>query len=360
MRCCIAVCLLLLGSSVYGQVERLGEFGHLLAITTECADFDYERLDGYFRDRDKLDSLGDEVYTIFEPVAGDYTIYEFFADFGEVKGDGDDPAYVPIMDYGTVRVLYLKVNESREIVDGYLLAKGSEDMLISNSLFCVRTRNLQIKKEMKMSGFNFRNPYDNALRFDEGIVFMGDDFMVKYDKATAPEDVAYRLVKKVEGADFAYEGLKDFDKRALELLRQKESRISLFEPVPGDYIYYQFIADVVGEGVFVPEGEPGGYGKYFTDKLEVFESTDEYVPFLMDYERVLILKTDTRGVILDGYQFNLAMEEQPLGGYLFKVGRAGLRLRDGLKMEDLGLRVTDSDGDHRFSDDVGTVYLVPR
>jgi len=142
----------------------------------------------------------------------------------------------------------------------------------------------------------------------------------------------YKLVKKVARADFNYKMLNNFSASVIS-----ESKIEgvsdVFEPVEGDFTYYQFIAEGVGEFFTLPDEEE-----------EAFQN----------FRDILILKTDSLATIVDGFQYTLEWGEYPFEYDLFRISDTCLMLRNKLTIEELKLK---SLHDGRNFDEKGIIEL---
>lgn len=345
--------------SLYGQVERLGELGYRLVKTVKDTDFDYERLEHYFSDKGRLNAAETDVQAIFAAKDSEYAL-DFALHFflGDVVSDVDDNgglAYYPV-GKDKQNMLVLKVMDSRVIVDGFLFPYANEDLPLSESLFRVRTKGLQLKTRFSLDELNLRNLYDKQLRAAGGTVFVRKDIFWPEADAIKGLAVRYNLVKKVVDADFNYELLDDFDRSVSALRNQGKKELEPFEPVAGDFIYYQFMADyIMGERVFPAHVEERDS---FDSKMKTYEAPDVYVDPLVVHTDVLILKTDLSGVILDGYEYPPDMGETPASGNLRRVEREGVRLRDGMIVTELGLK--ELFPFHELIDRDRTVSLFPK
>lgn len=232
------------------------------------------------------------------------------------------------------QMLVLKVMDSRVIIDGFLFPYVGGDLPLSESLFRVRTKDFQLKKRFSLEELNLRNLYNKGLRADAGTVYVPED--VFWPEALAIEglEVRFNLVKKVDAADFN-PMFYDLDRYDTAIMDEGQDILEVFEPVTGDFIYYQFVADVVVEQRVFPEHLEDRDS--FDTKLETYEAPDNYMVPLVIAKNILILKTDATGLIVDGFTTPLNLYEAPASAHLRRVGWKNLRLRDGMTLYELGL-----------------------
>ena len=108
------------------------------------------------------------------------------------------------------------------------------------------------------------------------------------------ETKIYTLKKQTENSDFNYSKLDDIDSSKMDTLNVR-NLMTIFEPVYGQYKYYQFLSTFVGEA-------------YNADGQTLFE----------DFHDILIIKTDSENKIIDAYQYTLEWAEPPLKYDVFK------------------------------------------
>lgn len=356
------------------QGAMLGVHGYRLVRTVDNADFDYHKLDFYFTNKVALDGLGQSAVTIFEPIDGYYTLHFFLGDLRAEEILTPDRelelAYVPAP-LSEQNMLVLKVMDSRVFTDGFLVPNGGKGIPLSESLFRVRTKGLPVKRKFNLDELNLRNLYDRSLRADVGVVYLTENLFWPEAEAVKGLEVRYNLVKKVVNADFNYtlldnaerydEELKkkrllaDYEPNESEHKKQGRCLLGMLEPVAGEFIYYQFIADVVVGDLFFPEHDEDRDS--FADKMEIFFAPDDYVVPLVVVRNVLILKTDSAGLIMDAYGSPVDLIQLPASGNLLRLGRQGVRLRDGLSLKELGL--TDEQV-YGLSPDEGKISLFPK
>ena len=346
--------LFLFSQSLFGQVPDLGSYGYRLVKTVKDADFDYQRLESYFSDMKRLNALDTDAQAVFEPLDSEYTLHFFLGDLLSAAVDDTLRAYYPAAMEKQI-MLVLKVMDSRVITDGFLFPYINRDKPLSQSLFRVRTKGLQLKKSFSLAELNLRNLYNKSLRADAGTVYVPEDVFWPYAESIKNLEVHYNLVKKVSAADFN-PMFYDLDRFDTAIMNEGQDILEVFEPVAGDFIYYQFIADiVVNESVFPEHLEERDS---FDTKLKTYEAPDDYLEPLVVAKSILILKIDTAGVIVDGYGFHLGLAESPASGNLRRVGQQGLRLRDGMPLYELAL--TGGSEIHGFPDDEAKLSLFPK
>ena len=124
----------------------------------------------------------------------------------------------------------------------------------------------------------------------------------KKDRATEQNALkVYRLKKYAINADFNYSKLEELKKDTLDRRNIK----SLFEPVSGQFSYYQFIATFKGKG--------GGY------------------PLIIkDFHDILIVKTDKNNKIIDAFQYTLEWGECPCDYDLYRLSAKDIKLTDNM------------------------------
>lgn len=155
------------------------------------------------------------------------------------------------------------------------------------------------------------------------------------DKATElNEPKIYRLKKQTANSDFNYSKLNDIDNHKMDTLNIRNV-MPVFEPVSGQFNYYQFIATFKGEGY------------NFGD-----------VPIVKDFHDILIIKTDNENNILDCYHYTLEWAEIPLQYDVFKGSTKNVKLTDDLEISKLQLLRTYSwSEDNKELKDSGIIRL---
>ena len=139
------------------------------------------------------------------------------------------------------------------------------------------------------------------------------------DKATElNEPKIYKLKKQTENSDFNYSKLNDIDNHKMDTLNIR-NLMPVFEPVSGQFNYYQFVATFKGEGYNY--GDP---------------------PIIEDFHDILIIKTDSENNILDCYHYTLEWAEIPLQYDVFKGSTKNIKLTDKLEISKLKLLRTYS------------------
>ncbi|WCM43176.1 hypothetical protein MG290_05825 [Flavobacterium sp. CBA20B-1] len=134
------------------------------------------------------------------------------------------------------------------------------------------------------------------------------------DKATElNETKIYKLKKQTTNSDFNYSKLNGIDGHKMDTLNIRNI-ITVFEPVRGEFNYYQFLATFKGEGYNSGEA-----------------------PIIKDFHDILIIKTDSDNNILDSYHYTLEWAEIPLQYDVFKGSSKNLKLTDSLQISKLKL-----------------------
>jgi hypothetical protein len=140
------------------------------------------------------------------------------------------------------------------------------------------------------------------------VVFKND----QQDTATTQSEIkVYKLKKKSLASDFNYSKLDDIDDNIEDTLNVK----SIFEPVAGHFVYYQFLATFRGYS---------------------FDETDKV------FHDILIIKTDKSNKIIDAYQYTLEWAEPPCQYDLFKATSKDLDLTDSMDIATLKFKRTYS------------------
>jgi len=131
---------------------------------------------------------------------------------------------------------------------------------------------------------------------------------------TFAQDKTYVLTKKTENADINYELFKTFND--FEIYKNDGLKRA-FEPVDGKFTTYTFISEFKGLS---------------------FDGTEKV---FHDY---LILKVDPEtNEIIDGYQYTLEWAEPPAISDLYQVTSKGQKLKDGMELNDLEMKLVNSD-----------------
>lgn len=132
------------------------------------------------------------------------------------------------------------------------------------------------------------------------------------DTATGLDETKiYKLKKQTIHSDFDYATLDDIDGSTNEILKGKSIQ-SLFEPVRGEYTYFQCIATFKGSA-------------YNGDEA----------PLLRNFHDILIIKTDEHNTIIDTYQYTLEWAEPPRQYDIYRSSVQGLTLTDGMDISTL-------------------------
>lgn len=121
----------------------------------------------------------------------------------------------------------------------------------------------------------------------------------------------YVLKKKSIDSDFNYTKLDHID---------FYNKIKSFDPVSGQFTYYQFIATYYGNA-YVPPGDDGANIKVFHD--------------------ILIVKTNMLNKMLDAYQYTLEWAETPCQHDVYKSTPVNVVLKNNLNIKLLNLSRTD-------------------
>lgn len=139
---------------------------------------------------------------------------------------------------------------------------------------------------------------------------------------TFAQDKTYVLTKKTENADINYE------------LFEKFESIEHFE----EYANYDEFKEKVLKQAFYPKR--GIFTTYtFVAEFEGL-SFDGNQKTFHDY---LILKVDPKtNEIVDGYQYTLEWADPPAISDLYQVTSTGLKLKDGMELNDLEMKLVDS------------------
>ena len=346
------------------QQGKVGDYGYRLIKTVPDSDFDYPKLDYYFRNKGLLDSLGADAASIFEPKSGGFTIHYFLGDVirekVKVASGGHRIAFTPL-DSSRQNIMILKVMDSRIIVDGFLLPYGHADS-ISTNLFRVRTKDLQLNKGVDIESLNFRNLYNKDKRTNAGLIFLNENLLTAFKKLTKDTDVVYKLSEKVYNADFDYAQLDDFDHAMEKVSSPLRDDIHVFKPVAGNFIYYKFVADLIAEEMVFPEYEEDRDS--FDKALEVYYTDQEYIPPTFACSCILILKTNKSGIIVDGYRYSLCGGEYPISSNLYRTSTKGVRLVDEMNIQELGFKAAskyiEKDEKLYSLEDNGRISLVPK
>ena len=148
------------------------------------------------------------------------------------------------------------------------------------------------------------------------------------DTATILNELkVYRLKKRTTNSDFDYSKLNNLDKNLGDTLNLKPA----FEPIIGNFNYYQFIATYKGHSV---------------------REIDT------DFHDILIIKTDNKNKIIDAFQYTLEWAEMPCQYDLFKSSSKGLTLTDNLEITSFKFIRTDYwDEKDKFHKESGIIKL---
>ena len=140
----------------------------------------------------------------------------------------------------------------------------------------------------------------------------------------------YILKKKAINADFNYSGLNDMESYIMDTIKTANV-MPVFEPINGQFDYYQFIATFKGES---------------------------YEGGIKDFHDILIIKTDKENKIIDAFQYTLEWAESPIQYDLFKSSVNNVILTNDLDIKLLKFRRTYSyDGDDMELSENGVIKL---
>ena len=140
----------------------------------------------------------------------------------------------------------------------------------------------------------------------------------------------YILKKKAINADFNYSGLNDMESYIMDTLKTANV-MPIFEPINGQFDYYQFVATFKGES---------------------------YEGGIKDFHDILIIKTDKENKIIDAFQYTLEWAELPFQYDLFKSSVNNVILTNDLDIKLLKFRRTYSyDGDDMELSENGVIKL---
>ena len=148
------------------------------------------------------------------------------------------------------------------------------------------------------------------------------------------ETKIYKLKKQTTNSDFNYSKLNKIDKHKIETLNIR-NLMPVFEPVSGQFNYFQFVATFKGEGY--------NYGD---------------ASIIKNFHDILIIKTDSENNILDCYHYTLEWAEIPLQYDVFKGSAKNVKLTDSLEISKLQLLRTYSwSEDNKELKDNGKISL---
>ena len=118
----------------------------------------------------------------------------------------------------------------------------------------------------------------------------------------------YILKKHARNADFNYLKLNNID----FFTETDKSLMAVFNPVGGNFNYYQFLATFKGKGY--------NHGN---------------APLIKEFHNVLIIKTDRNNKIIDAFHYTLEWAEPPFQYCLFKSSTDNVILTDNLEISQL-------------------------
>ena len=134
------------------------------------------------------------------------------------------------------------------------------------------------------------------------------------DTATGlKERKIYRLKKQATSSDFNYTKLNNIDDNLKDTLNLRNI-MPVFEPVDGQYKYFQFMATCKGEG-YNADGPP----------------------LIKDFHDILIIKTDPTNIILDAYHYTIEWGEIPCQYDVYKISAKNVVLTDSFQLQELNL-----------------------
>ena len=140
------------------------------------------------------------------------------------------------------------------------------------------------------------------------------------------EPKIYILKKQAINADFNYTKLEDMYSCIKDTLNIRNV-MPVFEPINGQFNYYQFLATFKGECYM--------------------ESWDTLV--IKDFHDILIIKTDRNNKIIDAFQYTLEWAEMPIQYDLFRSSTNDIILINNLDIKQLKFMRTydwnDEDGE---------------
>jgi hypothetical protein len=140
----------------------------------------------------------------------------------------------------------------------------------------------------------------------------------------------YVLVSETVWSDFNYKSLNNFNE-AVSALKDTRFVKKVFTHVKGKFKVYTFIATYKGRSF-------DGKRKNFHD--------------------IIILKTDDKSTIIDGYQYTLEWAEFPLSYDLFKSTAKDIKLANALPVSKLKFTRTDHfEGRENLLNEPGVLYL---
>jgi hypothetical protein len=132
------------------------------------------------------------------------------------------------------------------------------------------------------------------------------------DTATGVNETKIYILKKhMENSDFNYSKLDDIDGNEIDTLNVRNV-MPIFEPVSGQFKYYQFLSTFVGQA-------------YNADGPPLFK----------DFHDILIIKTDNDNRILDAYHYTLEWAEPPLQYDVFKSSIKNISLINNMDINQL-------------------------
>ena len=144
----------------------------------------------------------------------------------------------------------------------------------------------------------------------------------------------FRLKKLAANADFDTVKLADIDDYTKDANYLKR----IFEPINGEYNYYQFLSTYEARTSLFPEED-------LKDSIQTFHD-------------ILILKTDKENRIIDAFHYTLEWGEKPVKYDLFRSSKGGFTLTDSMNISDLKfLRTGVENENDRLLHDKGIITL---
>lgn len=120
----------------------------------------------------------------------------------------------------------------------------------------------------------------------------------------------FKLVDTKKNSDINYLTIKNIN----SLGHIDEEMLQNFKPVKGQYTTYTFIKEFIG---------------YSVDGFDV-ESYKE-----VQMHDIIVLKTNSDNIILDGFYYRLEWREVPSQSMIFRVFAQGVKLKNNLKVSEL-------------------------
>ncbi|OAQ40928.1 hypothetical protein A5893_17410 [Pedobacter psychrophilus] len=149
------------------------------------------------------------------------------------------------------------------------------------------------------------------------------------------EPQIYRLRKQALNADFNIVKLTNLDNHRKDSISLRE----IFEPVNGNYIYYQFVSTFNGRALVFP-------GEDLKDSIKIFHD-------------ILIVKTNNQNEIIDAFQYTLEWAERPCQYDLYKSSNtSNVTLTENMEISTLKFVRTEYwDENDKFLKEKGTIKM---